>query len=169
MTFSALAFEFYRGVSTISEVIEHTAVCIWNTLEDDYMSLPSKEEWVHISERYYKLWNMPNCLGCVDGKHVRIKSPPHSGSAFFNYHGFFSIILMGCVDADGLFTWISVGDYGRNSDGRVINSSGFFKALDNNKLNIPAPKHLPNTIDPPFPYFFLGDQGFPLKDDLFRP
>lgn len=28
---------------------------------------------------------------------------------------------------------------------------------------------LPNTTDPPFPYFFIGDQGFPLRRYLMRP
>lgn len=169
MTFSALAYEFYRGVSTISEIVEVMADCIWDTLHQDYMSMPTTEEWVTIAERFYQQWNIPNCVGSIDGKHVRIKCPNNSGSAYYNYQGFFSIVLLGCVDADSLFTWISVGDYGRNSDGRVINSAGVITALENNEISLPNPQPLPNTVAPPFPYFFIGDQGFPLKTNLFRP
>lgn len=169
MTFSALAFEFYRGVSTVNQIVEHMSDCLWDSLEDDYMRMPSTDEWKLIAQRFYEQWNIPNCLGSIDGKHIRLKAPPNSGSAYYNYHGYFSIVLLGCVDADSLFTWISVGDFGRNSDGRVINSCGFFHAVENNTMRLPDPQPLPNTVIPPFPYFFIGDQGFPLKTYLFRP
>jgi hypothetical protein len=169
LSFSALAFEFFRGVLTVSEVVEHVAQTVWDMLVDDYMSIPTTQEWLHISERFYQLWNIPNCVGCVDGKHVRVKCPAQSGSAFYNYHGFFSLVLMACVDADSIFTWISVGDFGRNSDGRVINSSGFLKSVESNELGIPSAQPLPNTTNPPFPFYFVGDQGFPLRTYLMRP
>lgn len=169
MTFTALAYEFYRGVSTVAGIVEQIALWLWDTLLPDYMPIPSVEEWTEISERFYQQWNIPNCLGSIDGKHIKLKCPNNTGSAYYNYHGYFSLVLLGCVDADSLFTWISVGDYGRNSDGRVINSTGFFQAIESNHLKLPNPKPLPNTVDPQFPYFFIGDQGFPLRYYLFRP
>lgn len=50
---------------------------------------------------------------------------------------------MTCVDADGLFITIDVGDYGRNSDRRVFRRCSLGKRLENNSLNIPEPKKLP--------------------------
>ena len=58
------------------------------------------EEWEHIASDFMQKWNFPNCLGALNGKHIRIKLPFHSGSAYYNYKGFFSIILMAPVDAD---------------------------------------------------------------------
>lgn len=154
MTFISLAYEFYRGVSTISEIVKHMAECLWDTLQKEYMPVPSTEEWITILKRFYELWNMPNCLGSIDGKLIRIKWLKNSGSAYYNYQGFFSIVLLGCVDADSLFTWISVGDYSRNSDGRVIKSAGIIKALKNNELNLPNFQPLPNNGHTTFSLLF---------------
>lgn len=159
MSFSGLHYEFYRGVSTISNIISDTAIQLWSVLQPEYMALPTEDKWKEISGRYSELWNIPNCLGSIDGKHVRIKCPKNSGSAYYNYKSYFSIVLMACADADGLFTLISVGDYGRNSDGRVIRSSGFLRSLSDNKLKSSST----------FPMFFVGDEAFPLNNNIMRP
>lgn len=62
-------------------------------------------------------------MGAIDGKHFQIKCLPNTGSTDFNYKRYFSIVLMVCVDADGLFTIIDVGEVERNSDGAVFKTS----------------------------------------------
>lgn len=46
---------------------------------------PSEERFIEIANRYNAVWNFPNCLGAIDGKHVSVKAPPKSGSMFYNY------------------------------------------------------------------------------------
>jgi len=103
-------------------------------------------------------------VGAIDGKHFRIKCPPKSGSTFFNYKCFFSIVLMASVDADGLFTTVDVGEVGRNSDAGVFRSSGLGRCLESGTLNLPSPKPLPSTNNNEhFPFYFVVDEAFPLK------
>ena len=34
----------------------------------------SKEEWIDISINFEHKWNMPNCIGALDGKHINISA-----------------------------------------------------------------------------------------------
>lgn len=107
--------KYYRiGASTIYKVIHETCECIWNTLSPLCLAAPSveKESWNEIAEHFYNRWNMPNCVGSIDGKHVR-QCPLLSGSENFNYKKHFSMMLMACCDANYCFTWIEVSDYGK--------------------------------------------------------
>eukprot|EP00102_Acyrthosiphon_pisum_P017929 XP_008189523.1 PREDICTED: uncharacterized protein LOC103311623 [Acyrthosiphon pisum] len=58
------------------------------------MPEPNREKWFEISELFYKKTNFPNCLGSIDGKHIRCRNPNNSGSLFYNYKKYFSIVLM---------------------------------------------------------------------------
>ena len=137
-TFSALALYFARGTSTVSDIIAETTEAIWTILQNDYMEIPSTEKWKHISNRFYEIWNMPNCLGAMDGKHIRIQQLPNSGSTNYNYKNYHSIILFAVCDADGLFTMIETGYAGRNSDGGVFRASSLSYWLERDGINIPT-------------------------------
>lgn len=54
-------------------------------------------------------------------------SPENSGSAYFNYKNFNSIVLQTVVDADAKFLFVDFGDYGRNNDSSVFYASRFGK------------------------------------------
>lgn len=74
------------------------------------------------------LWNYPNCLGALEGKHFTIQAPAKSGSLYFNHKKTFSVVLLALVDAHYNFTAIDVGAYGKNSDGGIFATSGLGKA-----------------------------------------
>ena len=128
------------------------------------MPIPNTEKWLEVAERFHALCNVPNCIRSLDGKHIRMKAPPNSGSAYINYKGYYSIVLLALVDADGLFLTIDVGEYGRNSDGRGLQVSALGQAiqLQREDLNLPEPSPFPGETRP-VPYYFVADEAFPLK------
>lgn len=80
---------------------------------------PTREQFSKISDEFYLKWNFPNVIGCIDGKHVRIRCPNSSGSMFYNYKDFFSIVLLALVDANSKFIGIDIGSYGREGDAGI--------------------------------------------------
>ena len=114
-------------------------------------------------------WNFPHCLGAIDGKHVNIfKPPPGTGSYYFNYKHSFSIVLMGIVNVNYEFLVVDVGANGRVSDGGVFSNTLFYKKLVEKDLCIPEPENLPST-NIKMPYVFVGDDAFPLMENLMKP
>lgn len=91
----------------------------------------TQKEWLDISENFEKLWNFPHCVGLIDGKHVVIQCPIKSGSDYFNYKAFFSIVLFAMVDANYNFIFVDIGCQGRISDGGVFKNTQLFKSLQN--------------------------------------
>lgn len=76
------------------------------------------ENWVRVANEFNVKWQVPNCLGSFDGKHVPIRKPNNAGSDFYNYKRFHSIILMAVADANYKFISIDVG--GKGSEGTHI-------------------------------------------------
>lgn len=169
-SYRAMTYHFMRGLTTISTIISNTTENIWTVLQPKYLDSPSQEKWLQISDRFFELWNIPNCVGAIDGKHFRIKCLPNTGSTYFIYKGYFSIVLMACVDADGLFTTIDVGEVGRNSDSAVFRTSNLGRALNLDILQLPPPRPLPSSNNENnFPFYFVADEAFPLTKYLMRP
>ncbi|XP_060855325.1 uncharacterized protein LOC132933006 [Metopolophium dirhodum] len=162
-TFVALSLYFARGESTVRKIIKETTEIIWNVLKDIHMPVPTQDQFKHIADRFELLWNLPNCIGALDGKHIRIEKFPHTGSENFNYKHFHSTVLMACCDADGLFTVIEPGFAGRNSDGGIFKACAMNYWITHGGFNILSPSPLRHDKrNTPFPYYFVGDEAFPL-------
>jgi hypothetical protein len=102
-------------------------------------------------------WNFPLCCGAIDGKHIQNKRPPDSVSDYYNYLGTYSVILMALVDYDYKFLYIDVGTNGRANDGSVFKLSTLNTAMTHNLLNFPQG------------FLIVGDDAFPLREDLLKP
>lgn len=104
----------------------------------------------------------------MDGKHIVLQAPFNSGTDFYNYKSYFSIVLFAVVDAEYKFIFVDVGTQGRISDGGVFNNSILRQKIENGSLNFPSPNVLEqrNRL---IPYYFVADAAFPLGMHIMKP
>ncbi|XP_034245542.1 protein ALP1-like [Thrips palmi] len=165
-----LAEAYRRGHSTVNDIVRETCDAIWEALSPIYVKTPSREDWPRISREFWELWNFPNCLGAVDGKHVEIICPPNAGSVTFNNHySSHSTVLMAMCDAKYRFTYVDLGSYGSQSDSSIFMNSQFGRDLLEGNLDLPPEQPMPFTREPHFPHWMVADQAFPLSENILRP
>ena len=137
---------------------------LWTVLSPVYLKIPTSEEkWLAIAEKYHSIWNLPNCIGSLDGKHIYIQACREAGSMFYNYKQTHSIILMVLCNAERNVTYIDVGCNGRACDGGVLNNCSLSNILENpSSVNIPKSRTLPERYIP-IPFLLLETIPFYLK------
>ncbi|KAM3930996.1 uncharacterized protein RB166_004486 [Leptodactylus fuscus] len=167
-SFASLHLQFRVGKSTISRVVKSTCHLIWQHLQPIVMPSLTQEIWLQAAAGFQSVANFPNCIGAVDGKHVRVQKPPHSGSLYFNYKKYFSVVLMAVADARYRFIAIEVGAYGSTGDSRALLSSILYCTVLLDQVTLPPPRPLPGTTHP-VPFVMVGDEAFPLLKYLLRP
>ena len=126
------------------------------------------EQWKEVATKFAQLWNFQNCLGAIDGKHVAIRRPKKSGTYFYNYKGFFSIVLTAVADANYKFLFVDIGANGSCADSGIFKLTNIYKAIIDGTAGLPGPQHLPND-DSDVPYFFIGDDAFGLRPWMMKP
>lgn len=126
------------------------------------------EEWNAIATDFQSMWQFPHCCGALDGKHIRINPPKESGSYYYNYKGFNSIVLMALVSANYEFLFVDIGCNGRVSDGGVLANTELGKQILSNTLALPEDSPI-STNDKTFPFVFVADDAFSLRTNMMKP
>ena len=168
-SYTSLQYHWRVGRSTICKFIPQVCKAILKEFQREYLVCPTDpEDWKKIAERFRNRWNVPHAVGALDGKHIAIKKPKKSGSEYFNYKGYFSLVLLALVDADYKFLWVNVGASGSSSDAQIFNRCKMKRKIENGTLGLPPPEPL-GPGGPDLHYFLLGDDAFALMPWLVKP
>ena len=107
----------------------------------------------------------------MDGTHIPINKPKkeelkkdekETGSRYFNWKGWFSVVLMVLVDPNYQIIWCEVGTSGRQGDATLFQRTRLRRAFEEGKMNVPKKQTLPGEQFE-LPYFILGDNAFALR------
>ncbi|CAK1591290.1 unnamed protein product [Parnassius mnemosyne] len=169
LSYELFISRFFDGTIDCCRNNKETCKVIWKLLQPLEMQEPSKESWLKVAENFYKYANFPNCLGAVDVKYIRIINPHNSGSNYFNYKKYFSIVLMAVADFNYYFISIDVGSFGKEADNNVFRSSNFGQKLYHDMLDLPEDKILPGTTGPALLFVLVADEAFALHKHVMRP
>ncbi|XP_072400625.1 uncharacterized protein [Diabrotica undecimpunctata] len=167
-TFTDLHYSYRVGISTAKNIVEEVCAAIWSEMREECIPTPTCDMWQSIASNFESIANFPHCLGAVDGKHIRLTCPFDSGSMYFNYKDYFSIVLMAVADTKYRFVYVDVGSYGKECDSSIFKRSKLWKSIDSGSPPLPEEKLLPGTESPKIPYFFVGDEAFGLHRHLLR-
>ncbi|KAH7949270.1 hypothetical protein HPB49_006933 [Dermacentor silvarum] len=144
-TLRSSSFNFLAGRSTACMIIAEVCQAIWDILGPLYVKCPSSAvQWLKVS-------NISKQLDCANIQILcySIKS------------------LLAISDASYRFLYVEIGHFGSESDGGVFARSKFQELIVANQLGIPEDSEM-GSIGM-MPYFFVGDEAFPLKTFMMRP
>ena len=157
---NSLCISFRVGRQTVSYIVKQVCTALHEVLAPTYLNAPLHEnEWRHIAEDFEMLWDLPHCIGAIDGKHISMECPRNTGTNYHNYKGFFSMILLAVCDARYNFILYDVGQYGSTNDSAVLGHSNFGKCFNKRLFNYPAPEKIPG-FPSKIPFFWLEMRYF---------
>ncbi|CAK9296958.1 unnamed protein product [Gordionus sp. m RMFG-2023] len=83
-SYVSISYNYKLGVSTIKQIIGDKIKALWDILQPIHMMVPTLEMFEEVAQGFEEMWNFPNCIGAIDGKHCKTNKPPHTGTQFFN-------------------------------------------------------------------------------------
>ena len=100
-TNTSLQYHWFVGHITICKFVPQVCRAIFAEFQDEYLHCPdSPDEWNRVEEKFRTRWNVPHTVAAIDGKHITMKKPKKSGSDYYNYKGFLSLVLLVLVETE---------------------------------------------------------------------
>ena len=116
-----------------------------------------------------EIWQFPCCWSAVDGCHISIKCPDGGAEAAKEYHNFknfYSIVMMGLVDAKYRFVWASVGFPGNSHDSMILQTTQLWKDITENNIIPSIAKIIEGVEVGPL---IVADSAFPCTTSIMKP
>lgn len=111
-------------------------------------------------EDFKMLWQFPNCVAAIDGKHI--VKPAKSGSLYYNYKKMFVLFVL----TDARYNSKHIDASSSASDSGVWSRTLLGKQIASGSANLPKAVGLPNVHLPPL---IAGDDAFSLGEHLMKP
>ena len=132
----------------------------WPTTEAEFL-----EKMIEMES----MWQFPCCLGAVDGCHIPIRcysGGKEANKEYHNFKNFYSVVLIGLVDAKCRFIWASCGFPGNSHDSIIFQAMDLFQNVTEGNL---IPKFAKNKNGVMITPLILGDSAFPFRSWLVKP
>ena len=166
----ALAEMSGRGVSTVRNITVEVCKLIVDHLWQHHVRFPaSEEEMKKAIQEMDMIWQATGAFSGLDGCHIPIKCPSGGGESrkeYYNFKNFYSVVLMGLLDAKYRFIWASAGLPGSTHDSMIFQTTKLYNRIVNeNYLPRVSTKVNGHNIPP----IILGDSAFPHHSWLQKP
>ena len=132
----------------------------WPTTEAEFL-----EKMIEMES----MWQFPCRFSAVDGCHIPIRcssGDKEANKEYHNFKNFYSVVLMGLVDAKYRFIWASCGFPGNSHDSIIFQATDLFQNVTEGNL---IPKFAKNENGVMITELILGDSAFPFRSWLMKP
>jgi hypothetical protein len=101
-----------RGLSTILNCVDRFCTALVQELMEERVKMPDAAEMAEIAAHFRAEWGMPNCIGALDGTHIRIHYCGEDYRTFRCYKGWTSLHVLAISDHQRRARWASHIDAG---------------------------------------------------------
>ncbi|XP_045106151.1 putative nuclease HARBI1 isoform X1 [Portunus trituberculatus] len=141
------------SAASVCRFVRRIATAIASTAPR-HIHFPDHQEAHAIVNEFYRIAQLPGVIGCVDGIHIKIKSPGGDDPEQYRCRkGFMSLNVQGACDAKLRFTNIVCSWSGSTHDARIFENSRIYTKLEHGEYS----GHL------------LGDSAYPCTPFLLTP
>lgn len=167
LSYSQLALLYSVGHTTSVHIVHHTVDVLYHFLVPNCIQFPRGGELERVIEDFEHLsgGGLPQCAGAVDGTFVKVRKPSLYGDSYWCYKTYTAILLLACVDARGVFTYVNGGSPGSTGDAAVFNYSRLSRKIKNRHWLGTHSKVINNMEVKPY---LVGDSAFALTSYMMK-
>lgn len=158
---------FGVGRTTVGEIVIDVCSAICTCLiKVGYDAYPPTDAKVNEIVSGFERLGFPQCYGAIDGSHIEVKPCKSEAIDFYNYKGWYSVVLFASVDHRYRFTYINVGAPGRSNDSSIFEAS---KLKCMHEANETFKRHTKIIEGVEVPVLLIGDSAFRLSKFVMKP
>lgn len=148
------------SVGKVNEHISRGVYVLAVFLTEDVVTWPNEEERALIAQRHHSRWDMPMCIGAIDGTLVRTKGyqPNKTELNTRKCHYGFNVLLL--CDDSALVRYYVAGSCGSLSDSTIFENTNLYNQLNTKLFNSNRVTHN---------YYVISDKGIPNTDFIVTP
>ena len=153
------------GHATLCKIVHEATAVLVEHLVPDVIVFPEQQELNRVMDDFESLCHLPRCCGAVDGTFMKIIKPVDFGDAYRCHKGYPAILILGCVDARGVFTNENSGRPGSVGDAFTFNRSAIRERIADGRWSNAAPKEVYGQQDV---LYLVGDAAFALTQRMMK-
>ncbi|XP_012161742.1 protein ALP1-like [Ceratitis capitata] len=153
--------------SSVCRIVREFCAAVWNALKPNYLNyFPLTETVAQTIVNDFNNMGFPQCIGALDGCHIEVKPKKEDAVDYYNYKGWYSVVLLALVDSRYRFLYINVGSPGRCNDSGIYERSSLKAELLRCKLLYDQRKSF-NNVE--IPLVIIADSAFRLSRNVLKP
>ena len=165
LTFTQLAALYAIAKSTAIAIVHEGITVLHKELVPESIRLPTGSEFDQVMYDFKSLCGLLLCAGALDGTFMRIRKPSVFGDTYYCYKRFTAIIVLGCVDARGVFTYVNSGRPGSVGDSYTFRHCLLGKKIRDKEWLNNDPKRIEGVDVQPY---IVADSAFRLSSSVMK-